>query len=274
MATRNGNPGANASRESSNQGSSKNKQTEVVRAVQRARTYYEVLGVSSNASDEDIKKAYRKRALELHPDRNKADGAESAFKRVGFAYEVLNDAQKRAAYDRFGEAGVSSSAAATQQQQSQQQYYRPHGFNASPFGPSAHPFGATAGMSPDDLDEILRQFMGTQRAPGGAAFYTSARSRRGAGFAESSSRAQPSSIWQSIATQLMYSPQLILPLIMFVPVLANVAVMLLQTVLAYPVCAMSIGTLLYALPAEYRLRMAMLAAFVFLMVLPGSVGVP
>ena len=74
--------------------------------------YYEVLGVSRDASDEEIKKAYRRLAMKYHPDRNNGDkAAEEKFKAVGEAYQVLSDPQKKAAYDRFGKAGVDPSAA-------------------------------------------------------------------------------------------------------------------------------------------------------------------
>jgi molecular chaperone DnaJ len=73
------------------------------------RDYYEVLGVSKTASDDEIKKAYRKLAMKYHPDRNqgeKAKEAEEQFKEVKEAYEMLSDSQKRAAYDQYGHAGV------------------------------------------------------------------------------------------------------------------------------------------------------------------------
>ena len=85
------------------------------------RDYYEVLGVSKNASDDEIKKAYRKLALKSHPDRNPADKeAEAKFKEASEANEVLSDKQKRARYDQFGHAGVG---------------------NGSAGGPSGNPFG-------------------------------------------------------------------------------------------------------------------------------------
>ena len=75
------------------------------------RDYYEVLGVPQSASEEDIKKAFRKLALEYHPDRNKDDGASEKFKEFNEAYQVLTDPKKRAAYDRFGHAGVAENGA-------------------------------------------------------------------------------------------------------------------------------------------------------------------
>ncbi len=69
--------------------------------------YYEVLGVSRDASDQELKSAYRKQALKYHPDRNPGDhAAEEKFKQASEAYQVLSDADKRAAYDRYGHAGL------------------------------------------------------------------------------------------------------------------------------------------------------------------------
>lgn len=72
------------------------------------RDYYEVLGVGRDASNEEIRKAFRKLAFQYHPDRNREDGAAEHFKEVNEAYEVLSDADKRAAYDRFGHSGAES----------------------------------------------------------------------------------------------------------------------------------------------------------------------
>ena len=76
------------------------------------RDYYEVLGIVRTASDDEIKKAFRRLAKQYHPDANKEQGAEARFIEINEAYEVLSDAQKRAAYDRYGHAGVGSAAGA------------------------------------------------------------------------------------------------------------------------------------------------------------------
>lgn len=94
------------------------------------RDYYEVLGVPKGASADDIKKAYRKKALEFHPDRNPGDkSAEEKFKEAAEAYDVLSDADKRSRYDRLGHAGVDMN------------------------GP-----GGTGGFQGMDMDDILRRF--------------------------------------------------------------------------------------------------------------------
>ena len=98
------------------------------------RDYYEVLGLSKNASEDDIKKAYRKLAKKYHPDINKAADAEEKFKEINEAYEVLSDPQKKATYDQFGHSGMD-------------------GFS----GGFSQGFG---GMNMDDLGDIFSSFMG------------------------------------------------------------------------------------------------------------------
>lgn len=69
------------------------------------KDYYKTLGISKGATDEDIKKAYRKQALKWHPDKNKSAAAEEKFKEIAEAYEVLSDPKKREVYDKYGEEG-------------------------------------------------------------------------------------------------------------------------------------------------------------------------
>ena len=79
----------------------------MAKTMPNKRDYYDVLGVSSGASDEELKRAFRRQALEYHPDRNREAGAEEKFKEINEAYQVLSDPEKRTAYDLFGHAGIS-----------------------------------------------------------------------------------------------------------------------------------------------------------------------
>ncbi len=112
--------------------------------------YYDVLGVARNASSDDLKKAYRKLAMQYHPDRNQGDAAaEQKFKEISEAYDVLKDEQKRAAYDQFGHAAFENGGAGA------------GGFRSGGFG---------AGGFADIFDEMFGDFMGggRQRAGGRA----------------------------------------------------------------------------------------------------------
>ena len=114
------------------------------------RDYYEVLGVERNASEQDLKSAFRRLAKDHHPDRNSGDAsAEQKFKEIAEAYEALKDPQKRAAYDQFGHAAFEQGG---------------RGGNPGGFGPDF------ASSMSDIFDDLFGDFMGQRRGgsgPGG-----------------------------------------------------------------------------------------------------------
>lgn len=78
------------------------------------RDFYKILGVSKTATDDELRKAYRKLAIKYHPDKNKEKGAEDKFKEISMAYEVLSDKEKRKIYDQVGEDGLNGNASGSQ----------------------------------------------------------------------------------------------------------------------------------------------------------------
>ena len=96
--------------------------------------YYSVLGISKNATQEEIKKAYRNLAFKYHPDRNPDNKEEEErFKKISEAYDVLGDEKKRAEYDRFGSAGSSYNSENSYYQNNYQNYYQQQSYS-NPFG--------------------------------------------------------------------------------------------------------------------------------------------
>ncbi|KAF4090385.1 hypothetical protein AMELA_G00051100 [Ameiurus melas] len=84
-------------------------QLDAVKQIKKCKDYYEILGVSKDVSEDDLKKAYRKLALKFHPDKNHAPGATEAFKAIGNAYAILSNTEKRKQYDLYGEEKVHPS---------------------------------------------------------------------------------------------------------------------------------------------------------------------
>lgn len=95
----------------------------VICRIKSSKDYYEILGVSKDASDTDLKKAYRKLALQFHPDKNKTPGAGEAFKAIGNAFAILSDPEKRKQYDLYG-ADSPQSSPSSSHRQSQYAYTR------------------------------------------------------------------------------------------------------------------------------------------------------
>lgn len=116
------------------------------------KDYYNSLGIPKTASQDEIKKAYRKSAMQYHPDRA-GKSAEAKFKEVNEAYQVLSDPQKRAAYDRFGEAGVNGAGGAGGFGGSQQGGFSQGGFGQGGFDFSGFGGGGGLGSIFEDLFE-------------------------------------------------------------------------------------------------------------------------
>lgn len=131
-------------------------QLDLVKKINRCKNFYQVLSVSHDAIDSDVKRAYKKLALQLHPDKNSAPGAAEAFKLVGTAVSILTDAQKRKDYDDAGAATLSPNGTGTNF--NTQRYY----------GQNMHQntFEATFGQNDISAEELFNMFFGafpTQR---------------------------------------------------------------------------------------------------------------
>ncbi|MBM9518378.1 DnaJ domain-containing protein [Desulforhopalus vacuolatus] len=132
--------------------------------------YYDILGVGKDASEADLKKAYRNMVRELHPDVNKSADAESRFKTVGTAWEVLKDKEKRKLYDRFGEKWEEA-VAAHKQGVSYDDFERysqgGRGRTSYTRGPGSTYTHGGQEVDPEDLNDILRGLFGQQGGGGG-----------------------------------------------------------------------------------------------------------
>ncbi|TRY87344.1 hypothetical protein DNTS_017212 [Danionella cerebrum] len=131
--------------------------------VKMGKDYYSVLGIQKGASDDEIKKAYRKQALKYHPDKNKSPGAEEKFKEIAEAYDVLSDPKKKDIYDRYGEEGLKGGSPGGGGGNFSYTFQGdPHAMFSEFFGgqnPFEHIFGRNGGMDEDmDTDNPFASF--------------------------------------------------------------------------------------------------------------------
>ncbi|KAF5890914.1 dnaJ subfamily B member 1-like, partial [Clarias magur] len=129
------------------------------------KDYYSILGIQKGASEDEIKKAYRKQALKYHPDKNKSPGAEEKFKEIAEAYDVLSDPKKKDIYDRFGEEGLKGGAGGGGGPNGPGFTYTfqgdPHAMFSEFFGgrnPFEHIFGRMGGEDDMDVDDPFAGF--------------------------------------------------------------------------------------------------------------------
>src|SRR5690606_18389310 len=128
------------------------------------RDYYEILGVGKNATADELKKAYRKLALEYHPDRNKSKEADAKFKELNAAYEILKDPEKRKVYDQVGPSAFENGGGGRSGGGAAGGQYGPftYSYNTSSGG---NPFEGFGGFS--DPFDIFEQFFGGGGSPFG-----------------------------------------------------------------------------------------------------------
>ncbi|XP_063981664.1 dnaJ protein homolog 1-like isoform X2 [Diachasmimorpha longicaudata] len=159
---------------------------EISKASKMGTDYYKTLSIAKGASDDEIKKAYRKLALKYHPDKNKSPGAEEKFKEIAEAYEVLSDAKKREVYDKYGEEGLKAGVPSGNNGGSGGPHYSFHGDpratfaqffgSASPFatffefGPGSNSRGFTFGDDMDMEDPFELRMAGQRPGGGSGAF--------------------------------------------------------------------------------------------------------
>lgn len=127
------------------------------------KDYYKILDIPKNATDEDIKKAYRKLALKYHPDKNKSPGAEERFKEVAEAYEVLSDKKKRDIYDTYGEDGLKGGIPAGNNQGFTYTFHGDPRATFAQFFGNANPFQSFFGGFEDDGDDPFSVLIGSPR---------------------------------------------------------------------------------------------------------------
>lgn len=131
------------------------------------KDFYKTLGISRNARDDEIKKAYRKLALKYHPDKNKSEKAEERFKEVAEAYEVLSDKKKRDIYDKYGEEGLKQGIPGHHGNSSEDASFV-YQFHGDPRATFAQFFGSSDPFSMFLGESIEQFFMSDDISPGGS----------------------------------------------------------------------------------------------------------
>lgn len=129
------------------------------------RDYYEVLGLKKEASEDEIKKAFRKKAMKYHPDKNPGDKtSEEKFKEVNEAYGILSDAEKRDKYDRFGFAGVDPNAAFSGGQKQEQGFGNQGGYQRQTYGNSNRAdYDVFQGFSGSEFENLFGSMFGPRK---------------------------------------------------------------------------------------------------------------
>lgn len=170
------------------------------------KDYYQILGVSKGAADDEIKKAYRKLALKYHPDKNKSAGAEEKFKEVAEAYEVLSDKKKRDIYDKYGEDGLKGGAGPGNNANNYSYTFHgdPRATFAQFFG-SSNPFGnlfSNSSMFDDEMDFDDGFIRMSHGPPGMGAFRSQSFNVHGSPMGRTKEKAQDPAIEHEVYVSL------------------------------------------------------------------------